>query len=537
MDKQRFKKAWPEWEIVRSIGAGSYGEVYEIQRKEFGVTEKAALKVISIPKNSSDVEELYGDGYDDESITTHFRYYLEDIVKEYQLMKNLSGHSNIVDCDDYKIVKHEEGIGWDIFIKMELLIPLPKVLKNRNNVIDEEIVVKIAKDICQALVLCNSRQIVHRDIKPENIFVSEDGNFKLGDFGIAKIATRATSGTKTGTYKYMAPEVFNNEPYGDAADIYSLGIVMYWLLNEFRTPFLALPPVKPTATEREEANQRRFKGEPIPAPRNGSEELKAVVLRACAFKPADRFSSAKELLDALNALPQSDETYDPYPDSTSSDSGSSVAEKPLETAAVVTGTKGTVTDCGATSSIQEGVDETVGANSPSFDEMFGDSTASVEPEEKTVFESEDSGSWSWSTTSDNEEKRGFLGKLSIPFAAGAAVLLLILGIVIFSASKGEDSPIISVFNGGKGTVVSTDNPSGSENPKTKGKQSTDSGSNGKKDSSKGNDKKEDNGGGDFWGSVIGWWSSVINSNNNGGGSTTKQTANTTKPVDDKTMRK
>lgn len=63
---------WPGWEVVRVIGNGSFGSVYEIQRNTFGNIESAALKVISIPQSKSDIEELYNDGYDDASITARF---------------------------------------------------------------------------------------------------------------------------------------------------------------------------------------------------------------------------------------------------------------------------------------------------------------------------------------------------------------------------------------------------------------------------------------------------------------------------------
>ena len=60
--------------------------MYEIERDLFGVTEKAALKQISIPRDESDVEELYANGYDDRSISAHYEGYLAEIVREYQLM-------------------------------------------------------------------------------------------------------------------------------------------------------------------------------------------------------------------------------------------------------------------------------------------------------------------------------------------------------------------------------------------------------------------------------------------------------------------
>ena len=84
---------YPGWETVRLIGRGSFGAVYEIRRDVLGLTEKAALKHISIPQNQSDVEELYSSGYDETSITAHYESYLADIVREYQLMAEMKGHT------------------------------------------------------------------------------------------------------------------------------------------------------------------------------------------------------------------------------------------------------------------------------------------------------------------------------------------------------------------------------------------------------------------------------------------------------------
>ena len=292
---------WPGWEVTRLIGTGSFGAVYEIERNLYGNVEKAALKVIHIPQSRSDIEELYNDGFDDESITARFNGYLEDIIREYSMMASLKGNKNVVYCDDVRQIQHEDGIGWDIYIKMELLTPLVKTLGRE---ISEEQVINIGIDMCSALVMCKEQNIVHRDIKPQNIFVSKDGVYKLGDFGIAKTAERTTSGTKTGTYKYMAPEVYKSMPYGAAADQYSLGMVLYWLLNERRTPFLPLPSkVKATTvTMEDEARKRRFDGEQIPPPAHGSKQLQAIVLKACAYDPKQRFTSAAEMLEALRAL-------------------------------------------------------------------------------------------------------------------------------------------------------------------------------------------------------------------------------------------
>ncbi len=299
MEAENNRNMWPCWETVRVIGNGSFGTVYEIERDVFGQKEKAALKVITIPQKSSDIDELRSNGFDDESITDTFKSYLKNIVDEYSLMRKMNGNTNIVNCDDVRYVQHDDGYGWDIYIKMELLTPLTKVSETG---MTENQVIQIGKDICKALILCKKHNIVHRDIKPANIFVSENGDYKLGDFGIAKTVEKTSGGTKIGTYEYMAPEVYHDEPYGSAVDIYSLGLVLYWLLNERRTPFLPLPPNRFDYKEKESAYKKRFRGEPIPAPAHGSKELQQVVLKACAFRPEDRFQSANEFLTVLSGI-------------------------------------------------------------------------------------------------------------------------------------------------------------------------------------------------------------------------------------------
>ena len=290
---------WPGWETVGVLGAGGFGSVYEIQRDVFGRTERAALKTVVIPQHAGEIEELRQEGYDNASITARFRSYLEDIVREYNMMAELKGCANIVYCDDLRYVQHEDGFGWNLYIKMELLTPLLKALPLRAT---EEQVIQLGIDMCNALALCRIKNIVHRDIKPQNIFVSNMGDYKLGDFGIAKTSERTASGTKTGTYKFMAPEVYNNQPYGISVDQYSLGLVLYWLLNERRSPFVPLPPTVPRPGDEEEARYRRMSGQPIPEPLYGSRELKNIVLKACAFRPQDRFETPEEMCSALQAL-------------------------------------------------------------------------------------------------------------------------------------------------------------------------------------------------------------------------------------------
>ena len=298
-NEKEIRLPWPGWTIGKYLGEGGYGKVYEIERTLSGVRERAALKVVSRPADDAEIEACYENGYDQASMKASYEEEIQRYVKEYELMKELQGQTNIVSCDDFAVVPRKDGIGGRIFIRMELLTPLQKATKQ--SMLSESEVIRLGKDICKALILCEARHIIHRDIKPENILISKFGDYKLGDFGVARVQDHTTNATKMGTHGYAAPEVEHGQKYGKEADIYSLGITLYWLLNNRRMPFLnADEPV--TTMKCQEALRRRYEGEKLPAPKNGSQKLKQIVLKACAYRPVDRYRSAQELYDALAEL-------------------------------------------------------------------------------------------------------------------------------------------------------------------------------------------------------------------------------------------
>ena len=302
MDEERYPSLpWQGWEIVKRLGRGGFGTVYQAQRNSAGVMEDAAIKVISFPRNKEDIEADITDGYDLVSVRNKYKDMLHRYVDEYQIMLAFKGQTNIVSCDDFATKPHEDGIGWDVFIRMELLTPLTTLIKQYAGSIPEEMVIKVGMDICSALVLCESKHIVHRDIKPENIMVSEFGDYKLGDFGIARTMYHTTQATIAGSDRYMAPEVIKRKEYGKEVDTYSLGLVLYWMLNNRKRPFIDADYI-PSNEENEQAQFRRETGDPLPPPKYGSRELQNIVLKACAYEPKDRFSSAREMYQALAAL-------------------------------------------------------------------------------------------------------------------------------------------------------------------------------------------------------------------------------------------
>ena len=292
----RLPAVWKGWRVTGLLGTGSYGRVYEIRREQYGVEERAAAKVISFPSDMDEVHEYMLSGYVEETLAAKYRRQVEDVLKEYSLLMELSSDPHIVHCSTYEAVPREDGIGWDVFIRMELLTPLKRYL---GKVITPEQTVELGTSMCSALNTCWKKKVLHRDIKPENILVSPDGVYKLSDFGEAKMVEKSMASGLAGTWSFVAPEVARGERYGETADIYSLGMVLYWMLNERVLPFMSKPWIETTVAEQEEARKRRLNGEPLPPPVNGNPMLKNVVLKACAFRPEDRYATPEELSRAL----------------------------------------------------------------------------------------------------------------------------------------------------------------------------------------------------------------------------------------------
>ena len=307
MDNEYYKRYEPffgSWHIKRFIGAGSYGKVFEIERRDFDMVFTGALKAITIPADKSEYEQVLEAGMDREGASTYFRDYVQELNREIALMSRLKGHSNIVSYEDHQIIPHEDGIGWDILIRMELLRPINDALRQNKSFTRAE-VIRLGTDLCRALEVCGQYNIIHRDIKPANIFISDTGDYKLGDFGVARIASASTgASTRAGTVNYMAPEVFRGEKYTANVDIYSLGLVMYQLLNANRMPFYPPYPQPITFSAAEQARARRLAGEALPLPSGAQDALGQLVCKACAPDPAQRFASPLALRKALEALPQ-----------------------------------------------------------------------------------------------------------------------------------------------------------------------------------------------------------------------------------------
>lgn len=293
-----------DWNVIRKIGSGSYGTVYELERTNGQLTERAALKVISVPSSSEELESLkFKFKHDEAAVTNYLKEKVRKTEEEIALLYKLKGNSNIVSYEDRMTIPHENDPGCDIMIRMELLTSLESFIMGQQFTVRD--VIQLGIDICQALESCQKFNIIHRDIKPENIFVSDQGDFKLGDFGISRILGDSTSREMSHkcTPNYAAPEIFNGaKDYRFDVDMYSLGIVMYRLLNQYRLPFEPTYPEPLTEDASDQAFIRRMRGDDLPLPNTKFTRLGEIILKACSYDPDKRYSSPTAMKSDLQAI-------------------------------------------------------------------------------------------------------------------------------------------------------------------------------------------------------------------------------------------
>lgn len=299
----QYQPLWNNWYIDMPIGQGSFGSVYKVSREDMGHTYTSAVKIISVPSDIQLKEAEATFGGDATVLIDYFEDITQNIINEINILYALSGNSNIISYHDHQVIKREKSTGWDILIRMEYITPLRKYIAN--NTLKRQDVIRLGIDVCTALELCGNNGIIHRDVKDDNIFVNEAGIFKIGDFGIAKELSKSSSAASMrGTPLYMAPEVYRGEKYDARVDIYSLGIVMYKLMNDGRMPFLPRGANSIRLKDNEAAFEKRITGEKLMMPLYADDTLGKIILRACEYEPNMRYSTVREMKKELEDLYQ-----------------------------------------------------------------------------------------------------------------------------------------------------------------------------------------------------------------------------------------
>ena len=297
-DDRIIKAVWPDWDVEKTLDHDTWGSLFQVVKKrEHGPEKRAAVRVISIPQNESEVSILRAEGLSEENIRSYFYGMVRNIVRKYKLMQSLEASQCFISVEDYKALEKRNEFGWVIAARMTLMPSLEKYSSGKT--FTEAEVLKIGLDILSALELCEQKNIVHLNVDPSYIYVDRSGKYRLGEFDLTAGSENTGAYYFNGAQNYIAPEVERGAVYDRRADLYSLGMILYRLMNRKRMPFQKSAASGAGPLEREAANRRRLDGEEFPAPYDASRQMAKVIMRACAFEPEARFASASAMKQAL----------------------------------------------------------------------------------------------------------------------------------------------------------------------------------------------------------------------------------------------
>ena len=280
-------------EVVECVSVRGAAAVYIVRSTKSGQTY--VLKHISVPESQKQVDALMFTGA--AATKEDAQKYYEQVVSDYQTelttLETLSASPNLDCFRSYQIAPKEDGVGYDMYLLAEHRKTLVDYLSD--NAMTKLCAVNLAMDLCSALIDLRAAGLIHRDVKPSNIYLNAQGHFLLGDLGIAKIDDlKYCTMPESMLSSYSAPELFSLlgtiEP---TTDIYSVGLILYRIFNGNHAPF------EDENTSAKAADRRRVTGEALPVPMYADYEISEIILKACAFQPADRYQSPQELKDAL----------------------------------------------------------------------------------------------------------------------------------------------------------------------------------------------------------------------------------------------
>ncbi len=288
------------------LGCGNFANVYEAEKRN-KKSRLYAVKVLGFGEKRVDTEYVRKNV----ELQKDLRMGQKHIVTIYDFVEIrvwIEGRNTIVKSEVASPLDKEEPTGDFLtlqFILMEKLIPVIgrnekkqlSLYPDRLELPDEKELINLGYDIGCALNTMHKKGVIHRDVKLENVFYSPvDGRYKLGDFGIAVMTHDGMASTVAFTKGYGAPEVTGTmeDRYDYTADIYSLGMIMYVILNRLKFP--------EAKSYHPNISRQYVKGYVPPMPSTGSTRLTDLIMKMISFDPDDRPQSMEEVLNDIDSI-------------------------------------------------------------------------------------------------------------------------------------------------------------------------------------------------------------------------------------------
>ncbi len=300
------------WSISSQLSSGELGSVFVLSHQDQNMENISQLKVVSVPRDLKDLMMIQQTVAD---VPAYINSVLSFVMEEVELMTRLNGNPHVVQYFDHKKDPHANGIGCDILVRTEHLLPLEEYVLTCP--LTRSDILRLGVEMCRALEDCHQKNILHRDIQLNRIYATKSGNFKLGDFAIpcVEASDLPSLGVEDLPHLYMAPELCKGEDYDHTVDIYALSLVLYQLLNKNRLAFVEEHRSWVTEGDLRKAQALRLSGASLPPPFFAKKgKLYKVLAKAAQPKAKDRYQSAQAFRRDLELLmPKKEDRIPLYP--------------------------------------------------------------------------------------------------------------------------------------------------------------------------------------------------------------------------------
>lgn len=257
------------WKIISRLSEDNDNELYKISKKEYdGTTVSANLRYVT----------LCGDEYTSENV--------DFITEEAAFLKGISKSGDSYNYIDIVVVNTPAKEKLELFIITEDLKSLSEVMDSKS--FDENEIIDFGIQMSAILEKLEANSIYHGNLSTKNIFVTSDNKYKIGGFSDFE--------SKISDFSFVAPEIHNKKDADFTTDIYSLGLIMYYMSNNYSLPFESENVIK------DDAIKMRLDGKSVTAPAHGSEKLKSVIVIACQPNNENRWKNAGNIKNALTSI-------------------------------------------------------------------------------------------------------------------------------------------------------------------------------------------------------------------------------------------
>ena len=278
--------------LGQAISDHSGVECYPAMRDDS--EKRYIVKKISLPASQVQVDALLLTGVfrDPEAVRAYYEELAQGVCREIRTLNTLSEQRGFVPCDGFQVEAMEDGVGYEVYILSRYRMTLER--HTRRNPMTQLGALNLGIDLCAAMAVSREAGWLYVDLKPENIYLFGDQEYRIGDLGfVAMDSLKYASLPDRYRSIYTAPEVADAYASLNATmDTYALGLVLYQIYNLGKLPFSG-------EEERKAWLERLAAGEAIEPPVGADEEMGAIITKACAYDPADRWQTPAELGHAL----------------------------------------------------------------------------------------------------------------------------------------------------------------------------------------------------------------------------------------------